>query len=65
MRYQAHAYRTQRLWQPMLAGTLRSEFLLGKFGNRVKSKLTKYEFLQTIRATHITVSIHRSSQILS
>ena len=56
MRYQEHAYRTQRLWQPMLAGTLRSEFLLGKFGNRVKSKLTKYEFLQIMRATHITVS---------
>jgi predicted alpha/beta-fold hydrolase len=56
MRYQEHAYRTQRLWQPMLAGTLRNEFLLGKFGNRVKSKLSKYEFLQIMRATHITVS---------
>ena len=65
MRYQEHAYRTQRLWQPMLAGTLRSEFLLGKFGHRVKAKLTKYEFLQIMRATHITVSIHRSSQIKS
>jgi len=54
MRYQKHAYRTQRLWQPMLAGSLRKEFLLGKFGHRVKAKLSNYQFLQILRASHIT-----------
>ena len=56
MRYQEHAYRAQRLWQPMLAGTLRDQFLLGKFGHRVKQKLTPFEFVKLLRATHITVS---------
>jgi len=54
MRYQEHFYRAQRLWQPMLAGTLRDEFLLGKFGHRVKEKLTPSEYLRILRATHIT-----------
>ncbi len=55
MRYQEHFYRAQRLWQPMLAGTLRNEFLLGKFGHRAKAKLTPFEYLKILRATHITV----------
>jgi predicted alpha/beta-fold hydrolase len=55
MRYQERFYRAQRLWQPMLAGTLRDKFLLGKFGHRVKEKLTSSEYLKILRATHITV----------
>lgn len=55
MRYQEHFYRAQRLWQPMLAGTLRDKFLLGKFGHRVKEKLSSSEYLKILRATHITV----------
>jgi len=54
MRYQEHAYRTQRLWQPMLAGELREKFLLGKFGHRVKDKLTPLQYIQILRASHIT-----------
>eukprot|EP00537_Pseudo-nitzschia_pungens_P008289 CAMPEP_0172364926 /NCGR_PEP_ID=MMETSP1060-20121228/7948_1 /TAXON_ID=37318 /ORGANISM="Pseudo-nitzschia pungens, Strain cf. cingulata" /LENGTH=678 /DNA_ID=CAMNT_0013088057 /DNA_START=36 /DNA_END=2072 /DNA_ORIENTATION=+ len=54
MRYQEHAYRTQRLWQPMLAGTLRDEFLLGKFGHRVKDRLSPSDYLRVLRASHIT-----------
>jgi len=56
MRYQEHAFRAQRLWQPMLAGTLRDKFLLGKFGHRLKEKLSPFQFLKMMRATHITVS---------
>ena len=55
MRYQEHFYRAQRLWQPMLAGTLRDDFLLGKFGHLAKAKLTPDEYLKILRATHITV----------
>ena len=55
MRYQEHFYRAQRLWQPMLAGTLRDEFLLGKFGHRAKAKLSPTEYLKILKATHITV----------
>lgn len=54
MRYQEHFYRAQRLWQPMLAGTLRDDYFLGKFGHRVKEKLTPSQFLKILRATHIT-----------
>jgi predicted alpha/beta-fold hydrolase len=55
MRYQEHFYRAQRLWQPMLADTLRSDFLLGKWGHRVKERLTHYQFLRMMRASHVTV----------
>ena len=54
MRYQEHFTRAQRLWQPMLAGTLRDKFLLGKFGHRVKEHLSSTQYLRTLRATHIT-----------
>jgi predicted alpha/beta-fold hydrolase len=57
MRYQEHFYRAQRLWQPMLAETLRDEFLLGKWGHRVKERLNHYEFLRMMRASHVTVSL--------
>ncbi len=62
MRYQEHFYRAQRLWQPMLAGTLRDEFLLGKFGHRAKAKLTSFEYLKILRATHITVRSNMSEE---
>ncbi len=55
MRFQEHFGRAQRLWQPMLAETLRSDFLLGKWGIRVHERLSKYEMLRMMRATHITV----------
>eukprot|EP00536_Pseudo-nitzschia_multiseries_P009244 jgi/Psemu1/200246/e_gw1.253.58.1 len=54
MRYQTYAYRTQRLWQPILAGNLRSDFLLGKFGHRVKKILSPANYLRVLRASHIT-----------
>jgi predicted alpha/beta-fold hydrolase len=57
MRYQEHFFRAQRLWQPMLAETLRDEFLLGKWGHRVKERLSSHDFLRMMRASHVTVSI--------
>ena len=36
MRYQEHFSRAQRLWQPMLANTLKNDFLLGKWGYRLR-----------------------------
>lgn len=56
MRYQADFFRAQRLWQPMLAEELRDTFMLGKWGLRVQVRLSKYEMLRMMRATHITVS---------
>jgi predicted alpha/beta-fold hydrolase len=62
MRFQEHFYRAQRLWQPILAETLKSDFLLGKFGKRAHERLSKSEMLRMMRATHITVrSIHTFS----
>jgi predicted alpha/beta-fold hydrolase len=54
MRYQEYAGRAQLLWQPMLAETLRDEFLLGKWGKRVRARLSDDEFLRMLRATHVT-----------
>lgn len=56
MRFQENFTRAQRLWQPMLAETLRSDFLLGKWGMRVHERLSKDDLLRMMRATHVTVS---------
>lgn len=55
MRFQENFERAKRLWQPMLAGTLRRDFLLGKWGKRVHARLSKDELLRMMRATHVTV----------
>jgi predicted alpha/beta-fold hydrolase len=57
MRYQKDFFRAQRLWQPMLAETLREDFLLGKWGRRVKARLSHTDFLKMMRASHVTVCI--------
>jgi predicted alpha/beta-fold hydrolase len=59
MRYQEDFERAKRLWQPMLAETLRSDFMLGKWGKRVHERLSKDEMLRMMRATHITVRVIR------
>jgi predicted alpha/beta-fold hydrolase len=58
MRVQAFFERAQRLWQPMLAKTLRDVFVVGKFGERYRERLTKQQMLEMMRATHISVSSH-------
>jgi hypothetical protein len=47
--------RAQRLWQPMMAQMLREKFVIGKFGERYKKRLTRKQMLELMRATHITV----------
>jgi predicted alpha/beta-fold hydrolase len=54
MRQQINFYRAQRLWQPMLTTELRDTFVLGKWGERVRYRLTKGQMKQLMRATHIT-----------
>jgi predicted alpha/beta-fold hydrolase len=63
MRYQEQFYRAQRLWQPMLAETLRDEFLLGKWGKRILARLSEYEMLRMMRASHVTVRNKKASRI--
>jgi predicted alpha/beta-fold hydrolase len=54
MRNQEDFPRAQRLWQPMLAETLREDFLLGKWGRRVLTAIPREHFYKMIRATHVT-----------
>lgn len=56
-RYQKDYFRAQRLWQPMLAETMRDDFLLGKWGHRVKERLSRDDFLRMLRASHVTVRV--------
>lgn len=58
MRYQEDFVRAQRLWQPMLTETARDDFFLGKWGNRVKARLSESNFLQLMRSKHITVRVY-------
>jgi len=55
MRNQYYYRRAQRLWQPMLAKELRDVFVVGKFGERYRQRLTKEQMLEMMRATHISV----------
>jgi hypothetical protein len=55
MRPQEHFTRAKRLWQPMLAEDLRDVFMLGKWGHRVKARLSHDHFLRMMRASDVTV----------
>lgn len=54
MRYQINNERAKRLWQPMLAKELRTVFVVGKFGERYRQRLTKEQMLELMRAAHIS-----------
>eukprot|EP00980_Cylindrotheca_fusiformis_P021650 scaffold8505_cov130-Cylindrotheca_fusiformis.AAC.16 len=54
MRYQQDFFRAQRLWQPMLTESTRGDFFLGKWGNRIKARLSESNFLKLMRSKHIT-----------
>jgi len=54
MRYETNFYRAQRLWQPLLTEELRNTFVVGKWGERVRSRLTKDQMKQMMRATHVS-----------
>jgi predicted alpha/beta-fold hydrolase len=54
MRYEANFTRAQRLWQPILTQELRNTFVVGKWGERVRQRLTPSEMKHMLRAYHIT-----------
>lgn len=54
MRYEANYTRAQRLWQPILTKELRETFMLGKWGERARARLTRDELRWMLRAYHIT-----------
>ena len=59
MRYQLYHTRAKRLWEPMLALTLRDQFIIGKLGERYRTRLTKKQMLELMRATDVsTVDEH-------
>jgi predicted alpha/beta-fold hydrolase len=54
MRFETHFHRAQRLWQPMLTTELRDTFVVGKWGERVRHRLSKDQLKKLMRATHIS-----------
>ena len=59
MRYQLYHKRAKRLWEPMLALTLRDQFIIGKLGERYSARLTRVQMLELMRATDVsTVDEH-------
>ena len=50
LREMYNSYRSQRLWQPMLAQTLLEYFVLDKFEGRFRQRLTKEQFLALMRS---------------
>jgi len=59
MRYQLYHHRAKRLWEPMLALTLRDQFIIGKLGDRYSARLTRQQMLELMRATDVsTVDEH-------
>ena len=60
-RFQLFNERAKRVWQPMLAITLRDQFVIGKVGERYRARLTKKQMLGLMRATHISVRLRISS----
>lgn len=54
MRNEIDFFRAQRLWQPLVATELRDTFVVGKWGERVRRRLTKDQMKALMRATHIS-----------
>jgi predicted alpha/beta-fold hydrolase len=54
MRYMIDLPRAQRLWQPLLIEQLRDNFAIGKWGERIRHRLTRLEMKDLMRATHVT-----------
>ena len=59
MREMLNFKRSMRLWQPMLAQTLRDDFIVKKFDNRFRYRLTNEEHLKLMRSTSVSeIDIH-------
>ena len=54
MREQINFYRSQRLWQPMLAKELRDTFIVGKFDARYRHRLSEENYMELKRSSSIS-----------
>lgn len=54
MREQINFYRSQRLWQPMLAKELRDTFIVGKFDARYRHRLSEEKYTELMRSSSIS-----------
>ena len=54
LRFQANFYRAQRLFQPIVTVALRGTFVLGKWGERVRARLSKQQMKALMQGTHVT-----------
>ena len=53
-RFELDLPRAQRLWQPLLIKKLRDHFALGKWGERVRYRLSKTQMKALMRSTYVT-----------
>jgi predicted alpha/beta-fold hydrolase len=53
-RHEINFRRAQRLWQPPLATQMRGTFVVGKWGERVRQRLTNDQMKALMRATHVS-----------
>ena len=54
MREMLNFKRGMRLWQPMLAQTLKDDFIVSKFDNRFRIRLSAEEHLKLMRSTSVS-----------
>jgi predicted alpha/beta-fold hydrolase len=54
LRHEINFPRAQRLWQPFLTTDMRNMFVVGKWGERVRHRLTKDQMKALMRATHVS-----------
>jgi predicted alpha/beta-fold hydrolase len=54
LREMYNSYRSQRLWQPMLAQTLLEDFVLEKFEGRFRQRLTNEQHLALMRSKSVS-----------
>jgi len=59
MRENLNFVRSMRLWQPMLAQSLKEDFIMDKFDGRFRQRLTKEQHLALMRATSVSeIDVH-------
>ncbi len=59
MRENLNFWRSMRLWQPMLAQSLKEDFIIEKFEGRFRQRLTKEQHLSLMRAASVSdIDIH-------
>ena len=59
MRENLNFQRSMRLWQPMLAQSLKEDFIMKKFDGRFRLRLTKEEHLSLMRASSVSeIDVH-------